>query len=62
MKNKLFLALSIVFLIAVIYDTVQVFQYGMTNLTIYFFANYVLNIGGFLSMCYFYNFHKKKQA
>ena len=60
MKSKLILVLSMIFLIAIIYDTLQVLQHGMTNNTIRFYVNYVLNIGGFLSIFFLYKHYKKK--
>ena len=60
MKSKLFLALSMVFLIAVIYDTVQIFQHGMINISMHFFMDYILTIGGFISMYFFYSYYKNK--
>lgn len=62
MKSKLFLVLLIIFLIAIIYDTLQMFKYGIANSSIRFLLSYVTSIGGFFSSYFFYNHYKNKEA
>ncbi len=60
MKSKLLLVLGVVFLIAVIYNTIQIFQYGITSVSLRFWVDYILNFVGFIAMCFFYNHCKNK--
>ena len=60
MKSKRDLVLSIVFLIAIIYDTVQIFHYGMANISVRFFVSYTIQIMFFFSLCFSYIYYKNK--
>lgn len=61
MKIKLYLIIAVVFLIAVIYDSVQIFQYGIDNYSTRFIVSYILDILGLFAWCFLFYYHSKNK-
>ena len=59
MRNKIYLILVLIFSIAIIYDSAQIFEYGVRSCSGRFIATYILNVVALLAWLFLLIFTKK---